>query len=304
MIQGCNSPDRRGTREAAGRSAWVMLLASLGLGSLPASGSVSAPGADRPAAGGAAARDGQFDCLIEPFRTVEIRSPVTGVIDKIFVARGSAVTQGEQLVKLDSTVESAAAELALFKSQMNGPLQSAESRLLHADSKSRRKSDLAVSNFASTQDREDAEADAAVARADVVTARDTKQLAKLEYAYAAAQLGLRVLRSPFNGVVVDQAMNVGDLAQPNETNVYILKLAQIDPLRVKVIVPLSAYTKVKLGQRVEVIPERPMEGHYPATITVVDRVIDAASGTFQIRMELPNPKGALPGGLKCVVGLW
>src|SRR5271154_1255451 len=153
MIQGCNSPDRRGTREAAGRSAWVMLLASLGLGSLPASGSVSAPGADRPAAGGAAARDGQFDCLIEPFRTVEIRSPVTGVIDKLFVSRGSMVKQGAPLVKLDSTVESAAAELALYKSQMNGPLRSAESRVQHAESKSRRKTDLAASNFASTQDR-------------------------------------------------------------------------------------------------------------------------------------------------------
>ena len=136
-------------------------------------------------------RDGQFDCLIEPFRTVVVRSPVTGVIDKLYVSRGSMVKQGAPLVKLDSTVESAAVELALFKSQMEGPLQSAASRVQHAERKSRRKTDLAASNFASTQDREDAEAEAAVARADVLAARETQQLAKLEYAYAAAQLGLR-----------------------------------------------------------------------------------------------------------------
>lgn len=267
-------------------------------------GTCLAHGGDKAAPLPAAARDGPFDCLIEPFRTVEVRSPVTGVIDKLYVSRGSMVKQGAPLVKLDSTVETAAAELALFKSQMNGPLQSAESRVLHAESKARRKTDLAASNFASTQDREDAEADAAVARADVLAARETQQLAKLEYAYASAQLGLRTIRSPIDGVVVDQAMNVGDLAQPGESNAFIIKLAQIDLLRVKAIVPLALYPRIKLGQRADVVPEKPIEGHYAATLTVVDKVIDAASGTFQIRMDLPNPQGTLPGGLKCTVSLW
>jgi multidrug efflux pump subunit AcrA (membrane-fusion protein) len=99
-------------------------------------------------------------------------------------------------------------------------------------------------------------------------------------------------------------MNIGDLAQPADNNAFILKLAQIDLLRVKVIVPLAYYRRVKLGQRAEVIPEKPLEGHYPATISVVDKVIDAASGTFQVRMDLPNPKGALPGGVRCTATLW
>jgi hypothetical protein len=34
-------------------------------------------------------------------------------------------------------------------------------------------------------------------------------------------------------------------------------------------------------------------------VTVVDRVVDAASGTFGVRLELPNPDYKLPGGLKC-----
>ena len=46
-------------------------------------------------------------------------------------------------------------------------------------------------------------------------------------------------------------------------------------------------------------PEAPVGGRYTTTVKVVDRVMDAASGTFVVRMELPNPKGALPAGLKC-----
>ncbi|MGC1459588.1 MAG: efflux RND transporter periplasmic adaptor subunit [Steroidobacteraceae bacterium] len=267
--------------------------------------SAAARGADRPAAATTdTGHDGSFDCLIEPYRTIVVRSPVTGVIDKLFVARGSPVKLGEPLVSLDSTVETAAADLALFKSQMNGPLKSAESRVLHAESKSVRKTDLAASNYASAQDRDDAEAELAVARADQRAAREAKQLANLEHSYATAQLGLRLIRSPINGVVIDQAMNAGDLAQPGDSNSYILKLAQIDLLRVKVIVPLAYYTRIKIGQRADVVPEKPMQGHYAATVTVVDKVIDAASGTFQVRIDLPNPRSALPGGLRCVVRLW
>jgi hypothetical protein len=32
-------------------------------------------------------------------------------------------------------------------------------------------------------------------------------------------------------------------------------------------------------------------------------VIDAASNTFRVRLELPNPNGALPAGLRCKVDL-
>jgi len=36
-------------------------------------------------------------------------------------------------------------------------------------------------------------------------------------------------------------------------------------------------------------------------VTVVDKVMDAASGTFGVRLALPNPDLALPAGLKCKI---
>ena len=43
----------------------------------------------------------------------------------------------------------------------------------------------------------------------------------------------------------------------------------------------------------------PGGGVHEATVAVVDRVVDAASATFGVRLELPNPNYALPGGLRC-----
>jgi len=42
-------------------------------------------------------------------------------------------------------------------------------------------------------------------------------------------------------------------------------------------------------------------GTYAATVTVVDRVLDAASGTFGVRLTLPNPDLQLPAGIRCKV---
>jgi len=54
-----------------------------------------------------------------------------------------------------------------------------------------------------------------------------------------------------------------------------------------------------LGQSAEVLPEAPVGGRYTAAVKVIDRVHDAASGTFGVRLEMANPGMKLPGGIKC-----
>lgn len=245
------------------------------------------------------ARAADFDCLIEPSQTLDIRSPVTGLIDRVYVERGTLVKRGTVLVTLESSVERAASELARFRSTTDGAIQSAETRMAHAGRKLRRKSDLAEKSYTSAQDRDDAEAEQAIAQADALTARENKQLAKLEFAYTSAQLAQRTLRSPIDGVVTEQNMHAGELAEAGDNKPSILKLAQTNPLRVKLILPVAYYTKVKAGMQAEVVPEKPLDGRFTAAVTSIDKVIDAASGTFQVRMDLPNPTGALPGGVKC-----
>jgi hypothetical protein len=79
-----------------------------------------------------------------------------------------------------------------------------------------------------------------------------------------------------------------------------MRVAEIDPLNVEVILPASMYGSVQQGDRAEVSPETPA-GKFVARVRVVDRVINAASGTFGIRLELPNEKQLIPAGAKCRV---
>ena len=59
------------------------------------------------------------------------------------------------------------------------------------------------------------------------------------------------------------------------------------------------YLKIKVGAKARVRPALPVTGEFEATVLVVDRVFDAASGTFGVLLELPNPGGTLPAGHRC-----
>ena len=63
--------------------------------------------------------------------------------------------------------------------------------------------------------------------------------------------------------------------------------------------PRSAFGQVSEGMRVEVIPELAGKGPYLATVKSVDRVLNAASGTFVVLLELANPKLDIPVGMSC-----
>jgi len=81
----------------------------------------------------------------------------------------------------------------------------------------------------------------------------------------------------------------------------IMKIVQIDPLYVEVVIPVEQFGTIKKGMKAQVQPESAVGGKYTAEVIIVDSVIDAASGTFGVRLKLPNKSFNLPPGLKCEV---
>jgi hypothetical protein len=63
----------------------------------------------------------------------------------------------------------------------------------------------------------------------------------------------------------------------------------------------SQYGRIQIGSNAQVRPQQPIGGSYTAIVTVVDQVLDAASGTFGVRLALPNPERQLPAGIRCKV---
>ncbi|RKP52312.1 efflux RND transporter periplasmic adaptor subunit [Trinickia fusca] len=240
-----------------------------------------------------------YECLIEPTQTVELGTPVGGQIERVTVKRGDKVTHNQVLATLESHAEQAAADLARYKSQLAGPTQLAQSKIDFSQRKFARRREMADAHLMAKQDSDDAESELKQAQAELTEAKENREVSRLEYVHETSQLNLRTIRSPFDGVVVDQMMWPGEIVEPGATKHTVLKVAQLNPLRVRMVLPLRAFGTTHIGMTASVISEVEPNTPYSAKVISVDRIVDAASGTFVVFLDLPNPKLDLPAGVKC-----
>jgi RND family efflux transporter MFP subunit len=245
----------------------------------------------------ATARAEPLGCLIQPFQEAEIGSQVVGVLERVMVERGDFVKKGQPLVQLQSDVERAAVAAAKSRSEATAELQAAASNNDFAQKKKIRTKDLYQQNFVSQQARDQAATEAEVAEMKLKQTREQLRVAQHELSLANAQLAQRTIRSPLSGVVVERYLSEGERVEEKA----VLKVAMVDPLKVEVIVPAAHFGKIKQGQTANVKPDLGETPPQQAKVIVVDRVIDPASNSFRVRLELPNPNNALPSGLRCKV---
>ncbi|MGR8950723.1 MAG: efflux RND transporter periplasmic adaptor subunit [Gammaproteobacteria bacterium] len=236
-------------------------------------------------------------CAIEPNRTVQLSTAVEGVLDDVKVKRGDVVKAGEVVALLQAGVERAAVKLAQKRATLQAQIDARLARVKSAERKLRRAEDLVDKNFVSSEELEDAATELEVAERNLQEALESQQLAKLDLVRAKEQLALRVIKSPIDGVVVQTFLSGGEFAQGQP----ILEIAAIDPLHVEVILPMSEYGEIDVGSKAMVSPEAPLTGEHEAAVTIVDKVVDAASGTFGVRLLLPNAEFQLPAGIECEV---
>jgi RND family efflux transporter MFP subunit len=238
-------------------------------------------------------------CLIEPHRASEVGSPVIGVVESTLVERGDRVSAGQVLATLRADVERQSVAVAASKAQAIGELKAAEANAELARQKFVRARDLAEQQFISSQALEQARAEYAVAENRLAQAREQRNVFAREHDLAQAQLGLRSIRSPISGVVVERYLSAGERVEERA----IYRIATVNPLRVELVLPSTMYAAVQQGMQVNITPDFPGAPVRAAKVTLVDRLIDGASNTFRVRLELPNADHKLPAGLRCKADL-
>ncbi len=207
------------------------------------------------------------------------------------------MTKWQVIVTLESSMEQETVALAKAKAEADATLKSSQVQVELSSRKLERALDLFKTNSIARHDADEAQTEKALADRSYQEALENKRLAELELRRATAALHVHTIRSPINGVVVDRLLSPGELARLT----LVMKLAQVDPLRGEVYAPLSLLGKLKTGMRGDVRPEGKEQPLYQAKIVVVNRVVERASGTFGVRLEMPNPNNAIAAGLACTV---
>lgn len=232
--------------------------------------------------------DGSGNTLLPGTLRGYVESPIyaraTGYLLHWYVDIGARVKAGHLLADLDTPeIDQELNQAVAQRDQIKSSLGLAKSsydrwqQLRQRDAVSQQELDERQSTY--TQDV----ANLAAANANV------QRLQQLE--------SFKRIVAPFNGVVTQRNVDVGDLIDAGSgTSRALFALAQSDPLRVYVQMPQAYAENVKVGQDVIVTQAELPGKQFHGTITHMSGAIDVPTRSLQLEVRLPNPDGALRPG--------
>ncbi len=239
-----------------------------------------------------------FDCVMDPASVIDVGAPVAGILAEVKVRRGEAVSRGQVIAELESSVEMATIGLLETRANNTVAIEAQTARLELIQLQRERIKTLVDRNVASAEQLQEAEAELVAAEALLAQANLDRDIAQQELARARQQLAQRTIKSPIDGVILTRNLSGGEFVASNGSIVTIVKL---DPLLIEAFLPVELYPEIINGMRATIAPAAPITETFEARVIAFDQVFDAASGTFGVELELPNPDGALPAGHRCIL---
>jgi len=196
-------------------------------------------------------------------------------------------------------VELASLALAKHLSQVTTAL---ELRQLNADFGNRtlnRNQTLYEKASISKQTLDQVRTESKVANLQVKQERENQILAKLEAERAKAALLRRQVISPIEGAITERYKSIGEYVSDEP----VFQIAQLDPLRIEVAVALDHHDEIETGMSASVTldMENFDSSDLLAVVKRIDPVADAASGTYGVWLEMPNPDLTIPSGVRCQI---
>jgi len=201
---------------------------------------------------------------VEGWHDALLASSLGGRVEAVAVHNGDDVRKGQILARVDAQTYAAQVE------QAQAQLEQAQADLKRVQ---------ALGDMASQADLDRAGTQAKVAQAGLDLAR--------------AQLDKAVIRAPFAGRVSGVDIEIGEFAAPGSP---VLRLAELDPVKVKLSVPDRDVVALKDGMPVEITASA-RSGVFPGTIRHVGTAADLKTRAFPVEVEVPNADHQLLPGM-------
>ena len=251
-----------------------------------------------------------------PYQEVEIHAKVAGYIKKIPVDIGDRVHTGETLAVLeipelnaqvqgaDASVRHSQQEIARSKNEV--ARAEADHTALHAAADRLQKAAAARPGLVAQQEIDDSvakdrasEAQVEAAKSALAAAEQQLDVSKAGRNQVSAMWDYSHITAPFDGVVTWRYADTGALVQAGTSNASaqpVVKLAEVNVLRLRVPVPESLTSDIRVGSMADVTVQATKE-HFPAKVTRFTDSLDRATRTMQVEFDIPNKDHHLAPGM-------
>lgn len=239
---------------------------------------------------------GEFPGKIRAQQFVEVRARVEGYLEKMMFAEGTRVNKDQVLFIIDPKQYKAQVDRAEALVAKNKAIA------LKAERDLARIKPLFEQKAASQLDLDNAVAAYESAKADVNVSEANLTEARLALSYT-------TVRSPISGYISERHVDIGTLVGPGAQSL-LANVVKSDTVLVEFKMTDLDYQKskarnVNLGQQdtsrrwnpyVTITLADKSQYKYKGLVDFADPLVDAKSGTFSVRAEMPNPeRELLPG---------
>jgi RND family efflux transporter MFP subunit len=251
-----------------------------------------------------------------PYQEVEIHAKVAGYIKEIPVDIGDRVHAGQTLAKLeipelnaqvqgaDASVRHSQEEITRSRNEVTRA--EANHAALHAASDRLQKAAAARPGLVAQQEIDDAiakdrasEAQVDAAKSALAAAQQQLDVSKASRSQVSAMWDYSHITAPFDGVVTWRYADTGALVQAGTSSASaqpVVKLAQVNVLRLRVPVPESLAAQIHQGSIANVTVQATKE-QFQAKVTRFTDSLDRTTRTMQVEFDIPNKDSHLAPGM-------
>ena len=253
----------------------------------------------------------------------DVASKADGVVQQVFVERGSIVEEGDTLVQIDPTdirnlleqglagLNELRARLGMeegkaYKTEDQPEVRSARASLELASLTLKRRTDLVKQGILSKADLDQAqtEYDAANQRYLLAVNQANQLYRSYETFVTKIKIAKKALddttvKAPFSGLIVKRNVSVGErvTTNPMGEGSKVVTLVRIDPLRLALTVPQQFAGEIKTGLPVEFKVDGFGDRTFKGEVRYVTPSLDANNRSLMVEAVVPNQDKTLRPGL-------
>lgn len=231
-----------------------------------------------------------------PRREVSLSTNISGQIEHILVDVNDLVKKDQVLVQLDDEIQTLQVESAQLTADSNAEIEARQAMLKDAQNEYDKQDQLMKQQAGSARDKDRAEAQRDLAKANLTAAKDQKALAQVALKQQQALLRRYQIKAPFDGRVMEVESEIGATV---DERVPIVKILEMDPLIIEADLPIFFRNELKVDETYHFTSKSRSAkvSGYQAKLLTIAPANDYGSKTCRFRFSLANPNGEIAPGV-------
>jgi RND family efflux transporter MFP subunit len=253
---------------------------------------VQAATAVTPTAGGSDTAVLQATGYVTARREATVSAQITGTLTDVLIEEGDHVALNQVLAHLDDTAQKAAVAQAQAQlHSVQAQLQQFQAQLAQNERDLKRAEDLVGRKLVSAQSVELARTQVETQSAQLQSQRRQVELAQAGVQAAVVQLDYCTVRSPFAGVIIAKAAQVGEIVSPFSagggfTRTGVGTIVDMESLEIDVDVNEAYINRVQPQQPAQAVLDAYPDWTIPAHVIAVIPTADKSKATVKVRVAI------------------